>query len=182
MSWWDYDCWFYWIYQENQSSHKNISISECCYETMFLFALGIDFFVWMSVLFYAQTLNPIVITHLITEKITISAYCRLKTWKCWLITAGDSESRSGDWLRSGAQPALAAGVVTVSLGTKEDPGLALAGLTRQNWRQSRYAHLPPQLPRVLPSFCTSAEQLLTLCYYSASLFTEHFVMRMRIID
>ena len=147
---------------------------------MFLFVLGIDFFVWMSVLFYAQTLNPIVITHLITEKITISAYCRLKTWKCWLITAGDSESRSGDWLRSGAQPALAAGVVTVSLGTKEDPGLALAGLTRQNWRQSRYAHLPPQLPRLLPSFCTSAEQLLTLCYYSASLFTEHFVMRMRI--
>ena len=60
----------------------------------------------------------------------------------------------------------------------EDPGLALAGLTRQNWRQSRYAHLPPQLPRALPSFCTSAEQLLTLCYYSSSLFTEHFVMRM----
>ena len=119
----------------------------------------------------AENVKSFVITHSITEKIPISPYCRLKTWKCWLITAGDSESRSGDWLRSGAQPALAA-LVTVSLGTKEDPGLALAGLTRQNWRQSRYAHLPPQLPRVLPSFCTSAEQLLILCYYSASLFTS----------
>ena len=84
--------------------------------------------------------------------------------------------RLGSWLR-GAQHLSPASLVTVS------PGLSLGRpwplATGPGWldstKLSRYAHLPPQLPRHLPRFCTSAEQLLTLCYYSASLYT--FVMR-----
>ena len=144
--------WFYWIIQKiNLSSlwtmfHSELLLRQCFCLCWKLISLS------ECLLFFTRRLLDLsVITNLITEKITIWAYCSLKTWKCWLITAGEILLRSGALL----VPASAR-LVTVSL-VWEDPGhsaLAGPGLTRQNWRQSRYAHLPPKLPRHLLTFCT----------------------------
>ena len=87
--------------------------SERCWAlTVFFVCVG-NWFLCLNVCCLdAENVKSFVITHSITEKIPISPNCRLKTWKCWLITARYSWAESQGLVAELLRPAC---LVTVSL-------------------------------------------------------------------
>ena len=87
--------------------------SERCWALKVFFVCVGNWFLCLNVCCLdAENVKSFVITHSITEKIPISPYCRLKTWKCWLITARYSWAESQGLVAELLRPAC---LVTVSL-------------------------------------------------------------------